>query len=89
MLGDNLFFGNGMSELLKRARERTTGATVFAYHVDNPAAYGVVTLDKAGRPLRLVEKPPEPESPWAVTGLYFYDNQVLDIAAAVTRTWLS
>ncbi len=83
VLGDNLFFGNGMSELLKRARERTTGATVFAYHVDNPAAYGVVTLDKAGRPMRLVEKPPEPESPWAVTGLYFYDNQVVDIAAAV------
>jgi glucose-1-phosphate thymidylyltransferase len=83
VLGDNLFFGNGMSALLKRARERTTGATVFAYHVDNPAAYGVVTLDKAGRPLRLVEKPPEPESPWAVTGLYFYDNQVVDIAAAV------
>jgi glucose-1-phosphate thymidylyltransferase len=83
VLGDNLFFGNGMSELLKRARERTSGATVFAYHVDNPAAYGVVTLDKAGRPLRLVEKPPEPESPWAVTGLYFYDNQVVDIAAAV------
>ncbi|MBY0260569.1 glucose-1-phosphate thymidylyltransferase RfbA [Methylobacterium sp.] len=83
VLGDNLFFGNGMSALLKRARERTTGATVFAYHVDNPAAYGVVTLDQAGRPLRLVEKPPEPESPWAVTGLYFYDNQVVDIAAAV------
>jgi glucose-1-phosphate thymidylyltransferase len=57
---------------------------VFAYHVDNPQAYGVVSLDKAGRPLRLVEKPPEPDSPWAVTGLYFYDNQVLDIAAAVT-----
>ena len=84
VLGDNLFFGNGMSELLGRARQRTTGATVFAYHVDNPQSYGVVTLDKAGRPLRLVEKPTEPESPWAVTGLYFYDNQVLDIAAAVT-----
>lgn len=83
VLGDNLFFGNGMSELLKRARTRKTGATVFAYHVDNPSAYGVVTLDREGRPLRLVEKPPEPESPWAVTGLYFYDNQVLDIAAAV------
>ncbi|MCJ2033216.1 glucose-1-phosphate thymidylyltransferase RfbA [Methylobacterium sp. J-068] len=83
VLGDNLFFGNGMGELLRRARERETGATVFAYHVDNPSAYGVVTLDKDGRPLRLVEKPPEPESPWAVTGLYFYDNQVVDIAAAV------
>ncbi len=84
VLGDNLFFGNGMSELLRRARTRTEGATVFAYHVENPSAYGVVTLDRDGRPLRLVEKPPEPESPWAVTGLYFYDNQVLDIAAAVT-----
>ncbi|GJD95564.1 glucose-1-phosphate thymidylyltransferase RfbA [Methylobacterium iners] len=83
VLGDNLFFGSGLSELLARARERTSGATVFAYHVDNPQAYGVVSLDKAGRPLRLVEKPPEPDSPWAVTGLYFYDNQVLDIAAAV------
>ncbi|GJD96657.1 glucose-1-phosphate thymidylyltransferase RfbA [Methylobacterium iners] len=84
VLGDNLFFGSGLSELLARARERTSGATVFAYHVDNPQAYGVVSLDKAGRPLRLVEKPPEPDSPWAVTGLYFYDNEVLDIAAAVT-----
>jgi glucose-1-phosphate thymidylyltransferase len=56
---------------------------VFAYHVDHPEAYGVVTLDESGRPLRLVEKPKTPESPWAVTGLYFYDNQVLDIAAEV------
>ncbi|TXM81921.1 NTP transferase domain-containing protein, partial [Methylobacterium sp. WL116] len=84
ILGDNLFFGAGMSDLLARAAERKAGATVFAYHVDNPQAYGVVTLDAAGRPLRLVEKPTEPESTWAVTGLYFYDNQVLDIAAAVT-----
>jgi glucose-1-phosphate thymidylyltransferase len=83
VLGDNLFFSNGMSELLRKARERGSGATVFAYHVDNPAAYGVVTLDSKGRPLRLMEKPPEPESPWAVTGLYFYDNQVLGIAADV------
>ncbi|MEE7458484.1 glucose-1-phosphate thymidylyltransferase [Methylorubrum populi] len=83
VLGDNLFFGNGMSELLTRARARESGATVFAYHVDHPEAYGVVTLDAEGRPLRLVEKPKTPESPWAVTGLYFYDNQVLDIAAAV------
>ncbi|MCJ2007068.1 MULTISPECIES: glucose-1-phosphate thymidylyltransferase RfbA [unclassified Methylobacterium] len=84
ILGDNLFFGAGMTELLARAAERKAGATVFAYHVENPQAYGVVTLDAAGRPLRLVEKPAEPESTWAVTGLYFYDNQVLDIAAAVT-----
>ncbi|GJD48838.1 Glucose-1-phosphate thymidylyltransferase 1 [Methylobacterium crusticola] len=84
VLGDNLFFGAGMQQLLRRARERETGATVFAYHVDHPESYGVVTLDKQGRPLKLVEKPVNPESPWAVTGLYFYDNQVLDIAAAVT-----
>ncbi|MCG5249687.1 sugar nucleotidyltransferase, partial [Methylorubrum extorquens] len=83
VLGDNLFFGNGMSELLGKARTRKSGATVFAYHVDHPEAYGVVTLDESGRPLRLVEKPKTPESPWAVTGLYFYDNQVLDIAAEV------
>ncbi|GJE28103.1 glucose-1-phosphate thymidylyltransferase RfbA [Methylobacterium organophilum] len=83
VLGDNLFFGNGMTAMLQRARARTSGATVFAYHVDHPEAYGVVTLDKDGKPLRLVEKPKTPESPWAVTGLYFYDNQVLDIAAAV------
>ncbi|MGU3538855.1 glucose-1-phosphate thymidylyltransferase RfbA [Methylobacterium sp. A54F] len=84
ILGDNLFFGAGMSELLERAAARRKGATVFAYHVENPQAYGVVTLDPGGRPLRLVEKPSEPESTWAVTGLYFYDNQVLDIAAGVT-----
>ncbi len=83
VLGDNLFFGNGMSELLAKARARKSGATVFAYHVDHPEAYGVVTLDEGGRPVRLVEKPKTPESPWAVTGLYFYDNQVLDIAAEV------
>ncbi|KQP09214.1 glucose-1-phosphate thymidylyltransferase RfbA [Methylobacterium sp. Leaf93] len=83
VLGDNLFFGSGMSAMLKQARERKSGATIFAYHVDHPEAYGVVTLDREGRPLRIVEKPSVPESPWAVTGLYFYDNRVLDIAAAV------
>ncbi|TGD96548.1 glucose-1-phosphate thymidylyltransferase RfbA [Methylobacterium nonmethylotrophicum] len=83
VLGDNLFFGAGMRQLLKKARTRETGATVFAYHVDHPEAYGVVTLDKEGRATKLVEKPKNPESPWAVTGLYFYDNHVLDIAAAV------
>lgn len=83
ILGDNLFFGAGMGELLDRAAARKQGATVFAYHVDNPQAYGVVNLDKAGRPTKIVEKPQNPESTWAVTGLYFYDNQVLDIAADV------
>ena len=84
ILGDNLFFGEGLSELLASAVARPAGATIFAYHVENPHAYGVVTLDQTGRPLRLVEKPEEPESTWAVTGLYIYDNQVLDIAAVVT-----
>ncbi|MGF6587196.1 MULTISPECIES: glucose-1-phosphate thymidylyltransferase RfbA, partial [Methylobacterium] len=83
ILGDNLFFGAGMGELLERASSRKQGATVFAYHVDNPQAYGVVNLDKSGRPTKIVEKPQNPESTWAVTGLYFYDNQVLDIAADV------
>jgi glucose-1-phosphate thymidylyltransferase len=83
ILGDNLFFGAGLQALLARARARTKGATIFAYHVDHPEAYGVVTLDREGRPLRLVEKPTTPESTWAVTGLYVYDNDVLDIAAAV------
>ncbi|GJE04100.1 glucose-1-phosphate thymidylyltransferase RfbA [Methylobacterium isbiliense] len=83
ILGDNLFFGAGLQQMLGRARERSRGATVFAYHVDHPEAYGVVNLDAAGRPTKLVEKPTHPESTWAVTGLYVYDNQVLDIAAAV------
>ncbi|MFE1601500.1 glucose-1-phosphate thymidylyltransferase RfbA [Methylobacterium sp. ID0610] len=83
ILGDNLFFGAGLQELVRRARAREQGATVFAYHVDQPEAYGVVNLDAQGRPTKLVEKPKEPESTWAVTGLYFYDNQVIDIAAAV------
>jgi glucose-1-phosphate thymidylyltransferase len=83
ILGDNLFFGAGMSELLGRAAARDAGATIFAYHVENPQAYGVVSLDAQGRPTRIVEKPREPDSTWAVTGLYFYDNQVLDIAARV------
>jgi glucose-1-phosphate thymidylyltransferase len=83
VLGDNIFFGAGMTELLKKARERSRGATVFAYHVDDPERYGVITLDKDGRATSIIEKPPEPRSNWAVTGLYFYDNTVLDIAANV------
>ncbi|WP_430913719.1 glucose-1-phosphate thymidylyltransferase RfbA [Methylobacterium sp. sgz302541] len=84
ILGDNLFFGAGMGELLARAAARKEGATVFGYHVENPEAYGVVSLDGQGRATKIVEKPAKPESQWAVTGLYFYDNAVLDIAAAVT-----
>ncbi|WP_293860721.1 glucose-1-phosphate thymidylyltransferase RfbA [uncultured Alsobacter sp.] len=83
VLGDNIFFGAGMTALLDRARRRTEGATVFAYHVEDPERYGVVTLGTDGRAMNIVEKPKKPESNWAVTGLYFYDNAVLDIAAAV------
>lgn len=82
-LGDNLFFGHDMTELLNRAVACGTGATVFAYWVSDPERYGVVDFDKAGVALSIEEKPVEPKSNWAVTGLYFYDNDVLDIAANV------
>jgi glucose-1-phosphate thymidylyltransferase len=83
ILGDNIFFGAGMREILAAALGRTKGATIFAYHVEDPEHYGVVTFDSSGKPLKIVEKPSQPESTWAVTGLYFYDNRVLDIAAAL------
>ncbi|MHB2166877.1 glucose-1-phosphate thymidylyltransferase RfbA [Alsobacter sp. R-9] len=83
VLGDNIFYGAGLTGLLKSAAEREGGATVFAYHVDDPERYGVVALDARGRATDIVEKPKNPVSSWAVTGLYFYDNSVLDIAAAV------
>jgi len=83
VLGDNIFYGHGFSAMLKRAREQEMGATIFGYHVKNPEAYGVAEIDKQGRVMSLEEKPAQPRSSYAVTGLYFYDNQVLDIAAAV------
>ncbi len=83
VLGDNIFYGHGLSEMLERARERTSGATVFGYYVTHPERYGVVGFDAEGRANSLEEKPTEPKSNYAVTGLYFYDNDVLDIAAAV------
>jgi len=83
VLGDNLFFGQGLTLKLRRAAARPRGATVFGYQVNDPERYGVVELDSAGRPLRIVEKPKVPPSRYAVTGLYFYDNRVLDIAADV------
>lgn len=83
VLGDNIFFGAGLHDMLARARSRPSGATIFAYAVDDPERYGVVTLDATGRPVHLAEKPALPQSRWAVTGLYFYDNRVLDIAAGI------
>lgn len=81
VLGDNIFYGQGFQGMLMRAASRAEGATVFAYLVRDPQRYGVVELDAAGRPVRIVEKPKDPPSNFAVTGLYFYDNQVLEIAA--------
>jgi glucose-1-phosphate thymidylyltransferase len=80
-LGDNIFYGNDLSEMLRRAAGREEGATVFAYRVRDPQRYGVVWFDESGRAIGLEEKPAQPRSPYAVTGLYFYDNRVLDVAA--------
>lgn len=83
ILGDNIFFGHGLEEHLSRASANTGGATVFTYHVRDPERYGVVEVDRSGRPVRLHEKPKEFKSNYAVTGLYFYDQQVVDIAASI------
>ena len=83
VLGDNIFFGHDLSGLLQRAAAREHGATVFAYRVNDPERYGVVGFDAAGRVISIEEKPKQPKSDWAVTGIYFYDNDVLRIAAEV------
>jgi glucose-1-phosphate thymidylyltransferase len=83
VLGDNIFYGHGFTEDLKRAAARNTGATVFAYQVKDPERYGVVEFGKDGKARSLQEKPAQPRSSYAVTGLYFYDNQVLEIAAGL------
>lgn len=83
VLGDNIFFGHYMREDLKNATARRTGATVFGYRVRDPERYGVVEFDARGRAVSLAEKPERPRSNYAVTGLYFYDNQVVDIAASI------
>lgn len=83
ILGDNLFFGHGLDTHLSAANKSNSGATVFAYHVRDPERYGVMEFDTAGKPVRLHEKPKTFKSNYAVTGLYFYDNQVLDIAASI------
>jgi glucose-1-phosphate thymidylyltransferase len=80
ILGDNIFYGQGFGQILREAASQTSGATVFGYHVKDPERYGVVEFERDGRVVGLEEKPKEPKSHYAVTGLYFYDNQVLEIA---------
>jgi len=81
VLGDNIFFGHGLSDLLAAAARRQSGATVFAYHVRDPERYGVVAFNNGGRPISIEEKPRNPRSNWAVTGLYFFDNNVVRYAS--------
>ena len=83
ILGDNIFYGHNLEQYLKTAREQKQGARVFAYYVSNPSAYGVVTLENNLRPVEIVEKPKEPKSNWAVTGLYFYDGQAAQLARSL------
>jgi glucose-1-phosphate thymidylyltransferase len=80
ILGDNVFYGHGLADLLRRASARETGATIFAYRVAEPEHYGVVSFDEAGRAQTLEEKPKEPKSSYAVTGIYFYDEQVVELS---------
>ena len=83
ILGDNLYYGHNLPEMMARATARTEGATVFAYHVRDPERYGVVAFDQAGKAISIEEKPKLPKSNWAVTGLYFYDAEVVEIARSL------
>ena len=83
ILGDNLFYGTGLPELLERSSVRKCGATIFSHHVVDPQRYGIVEIDRTGRPVSIEEKPERPKASNAVTGLYFYDNRVLEIAASL------
>ena len=83
ILGDNIFYGHGFTKSLQRSADNEHGATVFAYYVKDPNRYGIVELDKNNKPLNIAEKPENPKSNWAVTGLYFYDNDVINIAKKI------
>jgi len=83
ILGDNIFYGHGLSELLQNTQRDFKNATIFSYYVNDPERYGVVSFDKQGRAISIDEKPKQPKSNYAVTGLYFYDNQVVDIAKSL------
>ena len=83
ILGDNIFYGNGLAELLKKAASRTEGATIFGYYVEDPERFGVAGFDENGKVVTLVEKPKDPPSNYAVTGLYFYDNKVAEYASSL------
>ena len=83
ILGDNVFYGDGLPELMRTAAARPSGATILAYHVRDPQRYGVIEWDERGGPLSIEEKPQRPRSNWAVTGLYFYDEEVVEIAASL------
>jgi glucose-1-phosphate thymidylyltransferase len=83
ILGDNLYYGQGLPQLLYDVSKKDSGATVFGYRVSNPESYGVISFDSEGQPVDVIEKPKNPASKWAVTGFYFYDNDVIDIARSL------
>lgn len=87
ILGDNIFHGTGLQSILMRAREELNGACVFGYYVKDPERYGVVDFNEKGKVIDVVEKPKAPKSNYAITGLYFYDNQVVDIAKSIKPSW--